>query len=229
MINLPISKEEILSIIQKVKENIRISSFDNLRGRHPNIQFDCLLRGYIGEYVFGKFLTSNGITIDGSNCYSVYDGMDVDFLVKGNNVELKVSLVPDIDTDVKNVTSRDIKILKRSAFVEDLKGDIHVQLYINQRRKAKDDWLIALQVDLDGDSLYLYNKLLCKEFCLRMLYYGKASKLEAFEKQYQGVFKKLQKTNPEVFCEIFSKSKVSFKFFENLHIKKMYCDACASK
>ena len=73
------------------------------------------------------------------------------------------------------------------------------------------------------------NKLLCKEFCLRMLYYGKASKLEAFEKQYQGVFKKLQKTNPEVFCEIFSKSKVSFKFFENLHIKKMYCDACASK
>jgi hypothetical protein len=73
------------------------------------------------------------------------------------------------------------------------------------------------------------NKALCKEFCLRMLYYGKASKLDAFEKQYQGVFKKLQKTNPEVFCEIFEKSKVSFKFFENLHIKKMYCDACASK
>ncbi len=73
------------------------------------------------------------------------------------------------------------------------------------------------------------NKALCKEFCLRMLYYGKASKIEAFEKQYQGVFKKLQKTNPEVFCEIFEKAKVSFKFFENLHIKKMYCDACASK
>jgi hypothetical protein len=78
--------------------------------------------------------------------------------------------------------------------------------------------------DVDED-----NKALCKEFCLRMLYYGKASKIEAFEKQYQGVFKKLQKTNPEVFCEIFAKSKVSFKFFENLHIKKMYCDACASK
>ncbi len=78
--------------------------------------------------------------------------------------------------------------------------------------------------DVDED-----NKSLCKEFCLRMLYYGKASKIEAFEKQYQGVFKKLQKTNPEVFCEIFAKSKVSFKFFENLHIKKMYCDTCASK
>jgi hypothetical protein len=172
MINLPISKEEILSIIQKVKENIRISSFDNLRGRHPNIQFDCLLRGYIGEYVFEKFLTSNGISIDGSNCYSVYDGMDVDFLVKGNNVELKVSLVPDIDTDVKNVISRDIKILKRSAFVEDLKGDIHVQLYINQRRKAKDDWLIALQVDLNGDSLYLYDKLLCKAYLEKIYFVG---------------------------------------------------------
>lgn len=70
------------------------------------------------------------------------------------------------------------------------------------------------------------NKVLCKEYCLRMLYYGKASKMEAFEKQYQQVFKKLQRTNPEVFCEVFAQSKVSFKFFENLHIKKMYCEAC---
>lgn len=73
------------------------------------------------------------------------------------------------------------------------------------------------------------DKALCKEFCLRMLYYGKASKMDSFEKQYQGVFKKLQLTNPEVFCEIFEKAKVSFKFFENLHIKKMYCESCSQK
>lgn len=70
---------------------------------------------------------------------------------------------------------------------------------------------------------------LCKEYCLRMLYYGKASKLEAFDKLYYNVFKKLQATNPAVFCELFDQSKVSFKFFENLHIKKLYCDACGNK
>ena len=172
MIQLSITKEEILDIIDKVKKNISISSFDNLRERHPNIQFDCLLRGYIGEYVFGKFLASNGISVDGSNCYSVYDGMDVDFLVKGKNIELKASLVPDIDYDIENVISRDIKILKRSAFVEDLKGDIHVQLYINQRRKAKDDWLSDLEVDLNGDSSYLYDKLLCKAYLGKIYFVG---------------------------------------------------------
>ena len=70
---------------------------------------------------------------------------------------------------------------------------------------------------------------LCKEYCLRMLYYGKASKLDAFDKLYYNVFKKLQATNPAVFCELFDQSKVSFKFFENLHIKKLYCDACGNK
>lgn len=73
------------------------------------------------------------------------------------------------------------------------------------------------------------NKSLCKEYCLRMLYFGKASRIESFEKQYAGVFKKLQLTNPEIFCDIFVKSNVSFKFFENLHIKKLFCDACGSK
>ncbi len=72
-------------------------------------------------------------------------------------------------------------------------------------------------------------KALCREYCLRMLYFGKSSKNEAFDKQYAAVFKKLSRTNPEVFCEIFTLSKVSFKFFENLHIKKLYCDVCGSK
>ena len=72
------------------------------------------------------------------------------------------------------------------------------------------------------------DKLLSKEYCLRMLYFGKASRMDIFEKQYNAVFKKLQRTNPELFCEIFDQSKVSFKFFENLHIKKLYCETCKS-
>lgn len=183
MINLPISKEEILTVIDKVKGSILISHLDNLRNRHPNIQFDCLLRGYLGEYVFGKFLASNGITIDGSNCYSVYDGMDVDFLVNGNNVELKVSLVPDIDVNVeKAVSLRDIKIIKRTDRIEDLKGDIHVQLYINQKRKAKDDWLSKLEIDLNADTSYLYDKLWCKLYLESIYFVGWIDKLTLIEK-----------------------------------------------
>lgn len=72
------------------------------------------------------------------------------------------------------------------------------------------------------------DKLLSKEYTLRMLYFGKASRMDVFEKQYNAVFKKLQRTNPELFCEIFDQSKVSFKFFENLHIKKLYCETCKS-
>ncbi|MCC7533159.1 MAG: hypothetical protein IT246_04405 [Bacteroidia bacterium] len=89
---------------------------------------------------------------------------------------------------------------------------------------------MAAQILLDH-----YNELseeqiqLCKEYCLRMIYYSKSGKLASAEKQYYPVFKKLQKTNPELFCEVFNASKVSFKFFENLHIKKLYCDTCLEK
>lgn len=67
---------------------------------------------------------------------------------------------------------------------------------------------------------------ICQEYSLRILYYGKASGNAAFDKQYHNVFKKLQKCEPALFCEIFSKNQVSFKFFENLHVKKMFCDQC---
>jgi len=113
---------------------------------------------------------------------------------------------------------------------------------VNDNRKSKKAESYSNIKDLSKNSPVLaqilfdhYNEIsnddaaLCKEYCLRMLYYGKASKLEAFDKLYYNVFKKLQATNPAVFCELFDQSKVSFKFFENLHIKKLYCDACGSK
>lgn len=89
---------------------------------------------------------------------------------------------------------------------------------------------LAAQIMLDHYAeLNEELKDLCKEYCLRMIYFSKAGKVESAEKQYYQVFKKLQKTNPEVFCEVFNASKVSFKFFENLHIKKLYCDTCGGK
>lgn len=89
---------------------------------------------------------------------------------------------------------------------------------------------IATQILLDHiNDVDVNDKSLCKEYCLRILYFGKASGVQIFEKEYLPVFKLLQKTNPDIFCELFNQSKVSFKFFENLHIKKMFCDNCQQK
>lgn len=45
-INIKLSKEEVLSCMQKAREQ---SFLNNLRYRHPNVQFDCKVRGYVGE------------------------------------------------------------------------------------------------------------------------------------------------------------------------------------
>jgi hypothetical protein len=173
MIKLEVSKSEILGIIDKAKANIKISSYENVRDRHINVQFDCLLRGYIGEFAMGKFFASNGVIVDSVNYMSSDSGMDVDFVINSFHVELKTSLVPDMDVDVSNVVSRrDIKLLKRSSVIEGLKGDVHIQLYINQRRKAKDNFLVGLDVNLMGDSLYLYKKLLCRGYLDSVYFVG---------------------------------------------------------
>lgn len=87
---------------------------------------------------------------------------------------------------------------------------------------------IATQVLLDH-----YNELeetnMIKEYSLRILYFAKASGSTGFDKQFIVVFKKLQKADPELFCKIFNEKQVSYKFFENLHIKKLYCDQCGGK
>ena len=89
---------------------------------------------------------------------------------------------------------------------------------------------IATQILLDHINNVDVNDIaLCKEYCLRIIYFGKASGAPIFEKEYFPVLKLLQKTNPVIFCEIFNQSKVSFKFFENLHLKKIYCDNCQQK
>ncbi|MFI5220912.1 MAG: hypothetical protein ACHQK8_01200 [Bacteroidia bacterium] len=89
---------------------------------------------------------------------------------------------------------------------------------------------IAAQILLDHVyEVDVNDKDLVKQYCLRILYNGKASGAVVFEKEYFPILKLLQKTNPDTFCEIFKQSKVSFKFFENLHLKKIYCDNCQPK
>lgn len=132
-------------------------------------------------------------------------------------------VLADTRKSKKGETYNSIKDLSKNSPV--LEAVFLADYYADQKR-----FDLAAQILFDHYAeISDENKALCKEFCLRLLYFGKSSKNEAFEKQYASVFKKLSRTNPEVFCEIFALSKVSFKFFENLHIKKLYCDVCGSK
>ena len=157
-VHLAISENEILAAIEKAKAHIRISELDNLRFRHPNIQFDCMLRGYLGEYAIQKWLLENGIEVEKTNLILEDDQVDIDFVYKGRNLELKTSLVPDADKTIRQaILTRDIKLIKREEKIENLRGDIHLQVFFEQKRKAKDDWLKTLKIDFQNkNASYFY-------------------------------------------------------------------------
>lgn len=159
IINLQLSKEEIIECIRKTQSVVFL---DNLRKRHPNVQFDCKLRGYIGELAIKKWFLSNGIEIEATDYLPDGDSIDIDFIVAGSNIELKTSLIPDVDINIEGVLNkRDIKLIRRNGqSVEELKGDIHMQIYYQQKTKAKDKWLSEQEVDLySSDMDYLYTSL----------------------------------------------------------------------
>lgn len=161
IIKLPLTKEDILQALQKALDNKQIAQLDNLRDRHPNVQFDSIVRGYIGEIAFKNWLHNQGIEITTTNLTPDEDNIDIDFEYKGKNIELKTSLIPDRDQDMGMVVQyRDIKLIKREEHVEDLRGDLHVQIYYDQKRRAKDLWLGLQKVDYSNTDLaYLYKEL----------------------------------------------------------------------
>ena len=151
-INLKLTKDEVLSCLKKAKEN---TFLDNLRYRHPNVQFDCKVRGYVGELAIKKWFESNSIEIEATDYLADGDSIDIDFKVKGLNLEIKTSLIPDVDGTLENVLAkRDIKLICRNGqTIEQLRGDIHVQIYYQQKTKMKDSWLKQQVVDIKHDSL----------------------------------------------------------------------------
>lgn len=179
ILHLPLTESEILESIQKAIENTSISELDNLRFRHPNIQFDCMIRGYLGEFAIQKWLKENGIEVERTNLILEDDQVDIDFVYKGKNIELKTSLVPDADQTVKNaLLNRDIKLIRREEKIENLRGDIHLQVFFNQRRKAKDDWLKALKVDLGlKDPKYLYDAFCAMRYKTDLFFVGWINKI----------------------------------------------------
>jgi len=159
IIKIYLTKEEVKSIIKTVTEKIDIAKLDNLRHRHKNIQFDCLLRGYVGEYCIINWLKTYNINFETTNYIQDDENIDIDFYYKEKNLELKTSLVPDADVTIDNaIRRRDIKLIRRgNSRIEDLRGDIHLQIYYSQKRKAKDDWLKSQTINLESKDIdYLY-------------------------------------------------------------------------
>jgi hypothetical protein len=163
IITLNITEDDIKRAIKRAKGH---AFMDNLRYRHPNVAFDSKLRGYIGEIALKQWLIKHNINIETTNIIDDDSGMDVDFKYKGLDIELKTSLIPDIDKNLETVfQKRDIKIIKRENRVEDLKGDVHIQIYYKHLRKRKDEWLRSQNINLESNDInYLYNALGAKRY-----------------------------------------------------------------
>ena len=161
---ISVTDDEIKSVMEKARTQLFISKRDNLRTRHANIQYDCILRGYIGEFAITKWMDEQGIFFDKTNYSADGENIDVDFLYRGNDIELKTSLVPDADFTIeKAIENRDIKLIKRADGIDNLKGDIHLQIFFNQRRLAKDEWLASRIINIEEAGIdEIFDKMLAR-------------------------------------------------------------------
>ena len=95
----------------------------------------------------------NGIEIITTNYFEEDIGIDVDFEYKGLDLELKTSLIPDADKTLQNVFNRRyLKIIRRTRKIEDLKSDIHIQIFFDQLTNKKDEWLQEQNIDVDSND-----------------------------------------------------------------------------
>ncbi|NHZ85028.1 MAG: hypothetical protein GWP19_04005 [Planctomycetia bacterium] len=193
IIKLELTKDDVIAAIAKAKAHDFI---DNLRDRHINIQFDSKLRGYIGEIALKNWFLENDIKITTTNYFDEDIGMDVDFEYKGLDLELKTSLIPDTDKTLQNVfNKRDIKLIRRTRKIEDLKSDIHIQIYYDQLTNKKDQWLQEQKIDINSSDLeYLYDALLVKIYLTKTYLVGwinkdtlieRINKLKGYEKSWR--------------------------------------------
>ncbi len=162
IVHIALTKEEILTALTTALQQ---NFTDNLRNRHPNVALDSKLRGYVGELAFKKWAKSHGIEFKESNIKDNSSGMDIDFVFESGSkkldIELKTSLIPDVDQDLQEMMNRrDIKLIRRKhKKVEELDGDVHVQIAFTQLRLRKDDWLKKQRIDFDSDIEDIYDQL----------------------------------------------------------------------
>jgi hypothetical protein len=167
IIPLPLSESDILLAIKRAQQS---KLLNNLRMRHPNIGFDCKVRGFIGEISLKNWFASYQLFFSQVNYLPDGTGMDIDFVygqgAQAIHLEVKTSLIPDEWRTLQSCIQKgDIKLIRRgNQSIEQLRGDIHLQIYFRQRRKAKDRWLSQQAVDLHWSEKQLYNALLGKAY-----------------------------------------------------------------
>ncbi len=163
IVKLEVTKDDVMQAIKKVQSQLLR---DNLRERHPNVSFDSKLRGTIGEIAIEKWFSANDIIIESKNSLDIASNIDIDFQYKKLDIELKTSLLPDADDNLEAVfNKRDIKLIKRGNRIEDLKSDIHLQIFYEHRTKKKDEWLAAQKINLtSNDPNYLYESMLGRAY-----------------------------------------------------------------
>ena len=112
------------------------------------------------------------------------------------DLELKTSLIPDADKTLQNVfNKRDIKLIRRTRKIEDLKSNIHIQIYYDQLTNKKDLWLQEQDTDINSNDLeYLYDSFLANSYLTKTYLFGwidkdklseKINKLKGYEKSWR--------------------------------------------
>lgn len=145
-----------MAIVQSLEKFNTFSN--NLRDRREIIKFDCLVRGYLGEYVVERIFRKTGIPTENylKNVYDEQSRMDIDFVLSTDleryNIEVKTSLIPpnvSFDKDNKNMIDDvhnkcDIKIIKRSheISVADIPNDVFIQIYYSIPKTTREKKLL---------------------------------------------------------------------------------------
>lgn len=174
ILRLRLSEDDIRFVLNKTLDGLDIAARDNLRHRTPAVQLDCLFRGYLGEYCIRRFFWRYGVhvpnnelnqldddNIDIDLCYQSINGEYVDF-------EVKTSCIPpvygNIETTLRNA---DIKIIRRTPTIEQVKGGIHIQIYYDIIRNERDAFLDPIHPNYeDPDSII--NDLHLFDYCDRI-------------------------------------------------------------
>jgi len=199
VIKLDIKEDDIKKIL-KTAISKEFNKRDNLRNRHSNVQFDSLIRGYIGEVAIKKWFLKYDIIFDDQTNHSYDNGeIDIDLLYrykdgKTKTLEIKTSLVPDscctkderdLEKIEKCIKKYDIKLIRReNKPIEELKGDIHIQIYYAHLRKLKDEALKRVNLSFNIENINdiniaidkflekIYNNFYLKEYIGRSYFVG---------------------------------------------------------
>ncbi len=176
IIKLSITEATILNATEKARQQIIFH--DNLRKREPIIQLDSKIRGYIGEVGLKAWFASHDIHFAKANTMKTAGNMDIDLVYETKNqtlhLEVKTSLVADKDRNWDDILrNRDIKLIRRkNQKIEELTGDLHLQIYFYGHRKKRDNFLKSLNLNLNIPINELYEKMQLQHYLNNTYFIG---------------------------------------------------------